>query len=102
MAPPASGSQLGKTTLAASTLQTQGYANTPYHGYVEELCEGSPADCPRATNKEQQEMLDLINNTSARNTPKNVTVELEKLSQYENANGNSSLTPKMHSAMPNK
>ena len=101
MAPPASGSRSGRTTPTTSTPQTQGYANGPHSGSVEELFEGSSSDSPQVKNEEQQGMMDLINNTNAQNTPNNNGgVEFpEMLSQYEHANGNTPLSPEMRNAM---
>lgn len=97
MAPP--GSRTGKGSPAGSTPQTQGYANLPHSGSVEELFEGSGTDSPNVKNEDQQGMMDLINNTNARTTPNSGAVEFpEMLSQYENPNG-PPLSPELQNAV---
>lgn len=100
MAPPASGSRSGQTTPAASTPQTQGYATAPQSGSVEEVYEGSAAESPQVKAEDRQDMMDLINNSNARAPPNNGVVEFpEMLSQYENANGHSPMSPELRNAM---
>jgi heat shock transcription factor len=96
MAPPA-----GRPGMAPGAVPpAQGYSNGPHAGSVEELFEGSHGESPHVTPEDQQGMMDLINNTNARTGPNNLGMEFpEMLSQYENANGNSPLTPDQRNAM---
>lgn len=102
MAPPASGSRSGKSTSASSTPQTQSHANMPHSGSVEELLEGNANDSPQVKTEEQQEMMDLINNTNARTPPNSGGVQFpEILSEYTNAPGQSPMSPELRNAMLN-
>jgi heat shock transcription factor len=72
----------------------------PHSGSVEELFEGNTADSPQIKTEEQQEMMDLINNTNARTTPSDGGVALpEILSEYTNAHANSPMSPELRNAM---
>jgi heat shock transcription factor len=100
MAPLASGSRCGKAAPAGSTPPTQGYANLPHSGSVEELFDGSNTDSLNVKCEDQLAMAELINIANARNSRNNGAVEFpEMLFQYENSHGNSLLSPELRNAM---
>lgn len=110
MAPP-NGAR-ANTISPASTPNPTYQQNTPRPGAIEELFDASPSDTthlkvePETPQNDmtipQQDMMDIINNTNAQSAPDSKQFEFpEMLSHYENANGNSPLTPQQRNTMLN-
>lgn len=98
MAPPTSGTRSSTSSPAGSG--PQGYSKRPHGGSVEELFDGSSTESPKVKSEDQQDMMDLINNTNARTGSASTGMEFpEVLSHYEHANGNSPLTADQRNAM---
>ncbi|EHL03013.1 putative Heat shock factor protein [Glarea lozoyensis 74030] len=105
MAPPANGNR-AETLSPTSTPRAQNFP--PKTAAVEELFD-SPADSPDIKTEQdpqpQQQpdiMMNIINNTNAQNGPNINAMEFpEMLQHYENANGQSPLTPDQRNTMLN-
>lgn len=108
MAPP--NESRANTLSPAPSSQSQNYQNRSRPGAIEELFDTAPSDnVPLKVEPEtpkndmtipQQDMMDIINNTNAQSAPDSKQFEFpEMLSHYENANGNSPLTPQQRSTM---
>ncbi|KAH8590134.1 hypothetical protein B0O99DRAFT_691787 [Bisporella sp. PMI_857] len=97
-------SNQAQTVSNTSTPQSRN-PQTPQNGAVEELFDTSPADSSQIKVENdipQQDMMDLINNTNAMAGSDHKGMEFDQvLSHYENANGNSPLTPQQRDTMLN-
>jgi heat shock transcription factor len=103
MAPPNAANR-GQTASPSASTPQAGYGNTTMSGSVEELFDSnSPADSTQIkAEQDQATMMNLINNTNAQVGNNSNGMEFpEMLSHYENANGNSPLTPDQRSTMLN-
>ena len=107
MAPPNGGR--ATTISAASTPQMHDYRETP-HPEIEELIDhNSPPDPPHFKTEpetprddpQQNMMMNLIHNTNAQSAPNQKLEFPEMVSKFENANGNSPLTPQQRDTMLN-
>jgi heat shock transcription factor len=99
MAPPEARSR-ATASPELSNSHSQGYSNVSLPGSIEELFESSPSPNEHVKPDDKQGMMDLINSTNARTDTDHKGMEFpEMLSQYENANGNSPLTPAQRSSM---
>ena len=110
MAPPSAGGRANTVSPGTSTsTPQQAYAQSSraQTGSIEELFENSPTPADSTNVKPEQDHLptqgmNIINNTNARARPDNKGMEFpEMLSHYENANGNSPLTPDQRNTMLN-
>jgi heat shock transcription factor len=105
MAPPANGSR-AETLSPASTPRGQ-HAFPPKSAAVEEIFDSPPdtSDIKPDPDSQQQQpdiMMNIINSTNAQNSPNVNAMEFPQLLQhYENANGQSPLTPDQRNTMLN-